>query len=78
MTLKEFRSVSAGEKNGPEIFADLYFAEVIDFWFETHRLTLAKPTVYNYKKLFDCNNLKICYIIAGTYKHIIRLFIVQK
>ena len=50
MTLKEFRSVSAGEKNGPEIFADLYFAEVIDFWFETHRLTLAKPTVYNYKK----------------------------
>ena len=28
MTLKEFRSVSAGEKNGPEIFADLYFAEV--------------------------------------------------
>lgn len=50
MTLKEFRSVSAGEKNGPEIFADLYFAEVINFWFETHRLTLAKPTVYNYKK----------------------------
>ena len=42
--------MSAGEKNGPEIFADLYFAEVIDFWFETHRLTLAKPTVYNYKK----------------------------
>lgn len=50
MTLKEFQSVSAGEKNGPEVFADLYFTDVIDFWFETHRLTLAKPTVYNYKK----------------------------
>lgn len=50
MTLKEFQSASAGEKNGPEIFADLFFTEVIDFWFETHRPTLSKSTAYNYKK----------------------------
>lgn len=50
MTLEEFRAASTSEKNGPEVFADLYFTDAIDFWFDSHKLEIAESTAYNYRK----------------------------